>query len=148
MRAIGMKHGALMINDAKISWTSAVWPWCAHTHTHTVPRCLLEGWIPQTGLHGGCDPDSVHHCIMGALGTLGALQREYVHCDVRGFSDLRSQTHELPCTLVHTQSCTKVFIQTYQPLTFLSRVQSHVWTARSLLEGASRPLGGLRGAAS
>lgn len=33
MRAIGMKHGALMINDAKISWTSAVWPWCTHTHT-------------------------------------------------------------------------------------------------------------------
>lgn len=59
-------------------------------------------WISKTRLHRGRDPNSVQHCVVGALRALGALQREHVHRDVRGLADLRSQTHELPSTLVST----------------------------------------------
>lgn len=129
-----------------------VWPCPALIVTHILPSWRLAEWIPKARLHRGGDPNSLQHCIMGALGPLGALQREHVHRDLRGRSDLRSQTHELSCTLVNTHTHTflysSVFIKTTQCLTLLSCVQSHVRAARSLVEGASSAVGRLWSAAS
>lgn len=74
-------------------------PWRYKLHVRMLLSSLIE-WISKARLHRGCNPNSVQHCIMAALRTLGSLQWEHVHCNVRGLADLRSQAHELSCALV------------------------------------------------
>lgn len=95
-----------------LAWGCQLWGYCSLAFSysvlsHTHPSSHLIEWISKTGLQRGCDPNALQHCIMGAFGPLGALQREHVHCVVGGIADLRSQTHELSRSLVnsHTLLC-------------------------------------------
>lgn len=83
-----------------------IWPCPPLIVTQVLPSWPLIVWIPKARLHWGRDPNAIQHCVMGALWPLGALQQEHVHCEIRGLSDLRSQTHELSCTLVSTPTHT------------------------------------------
>lgn len=100
-----------------------IWPCPPLIVTQVLPSWPLIVWIPKARLHWGRDPNAIQHCVMGALWPLGALQQEHVHCEIRGLSDLRSQTHELSCTLVNTHThthltylCSGVFAETDSPL--------------------------------
>lgn len=129
-----------------------VWPCLALIVSHFLPHWPFAEWIPKARFHRGRDPDSVQHCIMGALRPLGTLQREHVHCDIEGLSDLRTQTHELSRTLVgthHMHTHTHIYTLLYSSaLTLLSCAQPHVWAAYTFMAGASSAMGRLRGAAS
>lgn len=61
-------------------------------------------WISKAGLHWGSNSYFVQHCIMGAVWSLGTLQREHVHGAVWGHSVLCTETHELPRPLVKTNA--------------------------------------------
>lgn len=124
-----------------------IWPCPPLIVTQVLPSWPLIVWIPKARLHWGRDPNAVQHCVMGALWPLGALQQEHVHCEIRGLSDLRSQTHELSCTLVNTHTLPTCALVSLQRLTLLCCVQPDVWAARSLVERAPSAMGRLRGAA-
>ncbi|KAG8010030.1 Threonine--tRNA ligase, partial [Nibea albiflora] len=64
-------------------------------HIYNTLTDFIKSEYRRRGFTEVSDPDSLQHCIMGALRPLGALQREHVHGGITGLSDLRPQTDEL-----------------------------------------------------